>query len=80
MCDKKRFPSRALALQRLHEINTKGEQKDTMPLRAYYCRECGGWHLTSKKLSGKYKGRETTAKKKVAFILAEYWIRKKNWE
>ena len=79
MCTKKRFQNRAAALLRMHEIQTKGEVREKQPIREYYCSECGGYHLTSTKMSDKKRNQIIKRKKSMAEKVANEWIKKKGW-
>lgn len=80
MCTKRRFATRAAALLRIAEIKTKGEVREKQPTREYYCGECGGYHLTSKKMSDKKKQLLNKRKKYRPEKLANEWIKKKGWQ
>lgn len=47
--NKIRYPSKAEAEVALTAIRVAGPKKPggRVPIRAYYCEHCGGWHLTS---------------------------------
>jgi hypothetical protein len=79
MCTKRRFATRAGALLRIAEIKTKGEVREKNPCREYYCGECGGYHLTSQKMSDKKKQLIAKRKKFKPEKIANEWIKKKGW-
>jgi hypothetical protein len=79
MCTKRRFSTRAGALLRIAEIKTKGEVREKQPIREYYCSECGGYHLTSKKMSDKKRQKINERKKHKPEKIANEWIKKKGW-
>jgi hypothetical protein len=45
--EKRRYRDEVAAKLALSRIATFGEQRETMPTRAYPCPICRGWHLTS---------------------------------
>ena len=49
-CAKKTFATRKLAMEAIVKIprKTKDGEEKKRPIRAYECRHCSGWHLTSK--------------------------------
>lgn len=79
MCTKKRFTSRAGALFRIAEIMHKGEIREKNPIREYYCKYCGGYHLTSQQMSQKKKQLITERKKNFPEKKANEWIKKRKW-
>lgn len=79
MCTKKRFATRTGALIRIAEIKTKGQVREKQPIREYYCRECGGYHLTSQKISQKKQQRIIEQKKRMPEKVANEWIKRKKW-
>lgn len=55
-CKKKSYPSKTIA--EMHMIsqqkrNNSFNQHKKVPIRAYFCRKCVGWHLTSQPLKGR---------------------------
>ena len=80
MCTKKRFSSRPLAIQRIEEIKTRGEEREKTPIREYYCSECGGYHLTSKEIDKKKKQKIKVRKTRYPEKIAEHYIKKYKWE
>jgi hypothetical protein len=80
MCSKARFPSRALALQRLAEIQTKGEDREKKPVRVYSCNECGGYHLTSSALDKKQQKQIMKSKAAGVRNAADKWMKRKGWQ
>ena len=48
-CKKVSFATEAGANADIIKIKNKSNRK-TIPIRAYHCWKCNGWHLTSKKL------------------------------
>jgi hypothetical protein len=46
VCVKRRYTGQPLAEFELKHIRAKST-RDHVPLRAYSCQHCGGWHLTS---------------------------------
>lgn len=79
MCTKKRFATRPLAVQRIAEIKQKGEVREKNPIREYFCKECGGYHLTSSPMSQKRKKKLAERKKNFPEKMANHWIKKKGW-
>lgn len=79
MCTKKRFPNRAGALLRIAEIKNRGEVREKSPIREYYCRICGGYHLTSQPMPKNKRKLIEERKKRKPEKIAEYWIKKKGW-
>jgi hypothetical protein len=79
MCTKSRFSSRALALQRLAEIQTKGEVREKKPARVYFCNECGGYHLTSAALTKKQQSKLLKEKNATVRHIANEWAIRKGW-
>lgn len=47
VCVKQRFRDQAAAEVKLQTIALFEGQRFAMPQRAYFCRHCSGWHLTS---------------------------------
>jgi len=80
MCTKRRFASRPLAIQRVAEINKKDSSNGRKPIRAYYCGECGGYHLTSSDLRPEQKQVLKQRKENFAAKQADIWIKKKGWD
>ena len=80
MCTKTRFTTRALAIQRVTEIIERGEVRAKNPIREYYCKECGGYHLTSTEMSDKKKKILKQRKKWFPEKQANIWIKKKGWD
>lgn len=52
-CTKHAYPTQATARQALKGVRTKMKPEAKAPIRVYPCDRCDGWHLTSKKVSGK---------------------------
>lgn len=52
MCDKVIYSYRA-AHEKLNDARKARHPGKKIPKRAYYCEECGGWHLTSMAHYGK---------------------------
>jgi uncharacterized protein YlaI len=77
MCDKVRFAKRALAIQRISEIAKKEEGKK--PIRAYHCKECGGYHLTSAEMRSDQKAIIGKRKKYYPERIATHYINKNKW-
>lgn len=46
-CGKTRFPTASAAASELALIARYGDNGGRIPIRAYACPDCGGWHLTS---------------------------------
>jgi hypothetical protein len=46
-CTKTRYRDRIAALNALSRIGRHDEERAKAPSRAYSCRYCHGWHLTS---------------------------------
>lgn len=46
-CEKQRFRDESVARAELHRIGRHASH-GYVPVRAYHCEWCGGWHLTSK--------------------------------
>jgi hypothetical protein len=44
---KSRYRSKDEATQHVHKIVSISEDTDHIPVRAYQCGKCRGWHLTS---------------------------------
>lgn len=53
-CNKRRFATKQLADARLEEIDAERPRKPgrKLPIRSYYCRHCGGHHITSQPKRG----------------------------
>jgi hypothetical protein len=79
MCTKKRFATRAGALLKLAEIKHKGEIREKNPIREYFCRFCGGYHLTSQPMSKKKESNIASRKERMPDKIAELWVKKKGW-
>jgi len=79
MCTKRRFATRAGALLRIAEIKRKGDVREKTPTREYYCRICGGYHLTSQKMSDKKRKKIIERKKYKPEKIANEWIKKNRW-
>lgn len=45
-CDKRTFPTKKEAM--ISIVKPKSKTNKPIPIRAYECPECSGWHLTSK--------------------------------
>lgn len=43
---KVRYRDHTEAVRALHRLETRSE-RETIPVRAYECHRCGGWHTTS---------------------------------
>lgn len=46
-CNKKRFKDKKQAIRALHLIANKEDKRDHKPVRAYKCKGCKGYHLSS---------------------------------
>lgn len=49
---KSRYRSKDEATVHVHKIANHSEDSDHIPIRAYQCGKCRGWHLTSEEPSG----------------------------
>ncbi len=49
MCAKKTYKKQSEALSAISIIKKNKSQRDKRPVRAYYCKACSGYHLTSSK-------------------------------
>lgn len=81
-CVKKSFETKAEAKTALSKI-PKAPEGGKKPLRAYRCKKCGKFHLTSMtKATHRWiehrRNPETKAKARIE-RLADYWIKKKGW-
>lgn len=49
-CAKRRYPTMEAANDKLDRIERERPRRPgrKLPIRAYKCRRCGGWHLTSR--------------------------------
>jgi hypothetical protein len=45
-CEKRRFDTERNARNRMHDIHLESDET-RVPIRAYKCSSCFGWHLTS---------------------------------
>lgn len=79
MCTKKRFATRAGALLRIAEIKHKGQIREKTPIREYFCKECGGYHLTSQPMSAKKAKLILERKERFPEKIANKFIKKNNW-
>lgn len=79
MCTKRRFATRPAALLRIAEIKRKGEVRDKQPIREYFCKGCGGYHLTSQPMSADKKKIIQKRKEAMPERIAEHYIQKYHW-
>lgn len=80
-CKKKAFDSKFDAIKRIQEIQKEESSKNKKPVRAYKCKDCGKFHLTSmaksKYIEGMHEGgfeRQRLAR------ISNYWMEKKGWK
>jgi hypothetical protein len=48
ICNKRTYPTRKAAMDSI--VKPTSKPKRPVPIRAYECPECSGWHLTSKEI------------------------------
>lgn len=48
MCNKTKFITKAVARQRMSEIQSEKRKREKTPLRIYECPDCGFFHMTSR--------------------------------
>ena len=69
MCDKVKLPNKKIAFKVAKKMKDNAKILPRQSLRAYYCAECGGWHLTKmteQEYRNKQKQNESKRFKKVA--------------
>lgn len=55
-CGKVAYGDQVAAQSALRSIQSVGEVREKVPIRAYYCPRCGFWHLTSQVAAHGAKG------------------------
>lgn len=60
MCTKFRHPTRAAAAKAIQAIRSKPSFIGRLAI--YPCTDCGGWHLTSHRVSRKWRGFQPSSK------------------
>lgn len=76
-CTKKSFDSLGEANDRIREIRTEDEISDTKPIRAYRCKSCTKYHITSMNMSQFDKHKKALNKKsRERFSEVSFWCKK----
>lgn len=62
-CKKRTYATKKIALENI--IKPKSKQIKKAPIRAYECKKCSGWHLTSKEYDEYVEEKEARSKQKL---------------